>query len=140
MILRNFPIPPTSNNLYIPVRGRLIKSKEGREYDLKVQQYGSLHFYKLKEIREKIKEFPELLVETVFVFHKSRVIGKQGQMKKLDSSNRIKQVHDGFAKLIGIDDCYYVQTPVSKATCDKIEDEQVIITISKGELKRFEDM
>ena len=143
--ITKWPMPPTQNKLYSSFRGRLVKSKEGREYDAKLDLFKMLYKRKLdvlkKDIGSLIIEHGKCLkISTIFIFHKSKVIGKKGQMKKLDATNRIKQVHDHLARVLEIDDCYFVNSIIDKATCDYPKDEQVIISISSGHLLDFKDL
>lgn len=143
--ITKWPMPPTSNKLYSSFRGRLVKSKDGRAYDDKLDLFKMLYKRKLDVVKNQLKSLIEehgkcLKISTVFVFHKNKVIGQKGQMKKLDATNRIKQVHDHLARLLEIDDCYFTNSIIDKATCDDPKEEQVIITISSGQLIRFEDL
>lgn len=133
-ILTKFPLPPSSNQLYASVRGRLVKSQEGRKYDNLIQLYKLKKFRDLERITHAFTDADVLNIETIFVFARKRIVGQKGQIKKLDASNRIKQLHDGLSKLIGIDDCRFVSGTFSKATCEKECDEQVIIKITKSQL------
>lgn len=133
-------MPPSSNQLYASYKGRLIKSVIGRKFDASIQAFKLIKFRQLAKIKESIKPDHLLLVDTVFVFHRKRVIGVKGQMKKLDASNRIKQTHDALARLLEIDDCFFVQGSFSKAICDHALDEQVIITIREGKLQTLDEV
>jgi hypothetical protein len=132
--LTRFPLPPSSNHLYASVGGRLVKSIEGRKYDSYLQLYKLRKFKDLETISKAFQEADILHIETTFVFAKNKIVGKKGQIKKLDASNRIKQLHDGLSKLIGIDDCRFVSGAFSKATCERENEEQVIVKISRSEL------
>ncbi len=139
-ILRNFPLPPSSNQLYASVRGRLIKSVEGRKYDAAVSLYKLRKFIDLDKITNAFSNAGILEIETIFVFHRKRIIGLKNQIKKLDTSNRIKPCHDGLARILEIDDCYFKAGKFSIATCDDPKDEQVIIIVNKSELKTLEQI
>lgn len=133
-ILAKLPLPPSSNQLYSSVKGRLIKSIEGRKYDSLIQLYKLKKFRDIDKISNAFGPADLLNIETIFVFNKNRIIGKKGQIKRLDASNRIKQLHDGLSTLLGIDDCRFVSGAFSKATCQDEKDEQVIVKITKSEL------
>lgn len=142
-----FPMPPSSNKLYSAVRGRLIKSADARKFDSSVdfwaltrKQTLEREKRRLEAIRANGDGFKCFKVSCIFVFHKSRLIGKKGQLKRLDHTNRIKQTHDAFARIMGLDDCLFVDTPTEKVTCDSIKDEQVIITIEPTTMRKFEDL
>lgn len=134
-MLKGFPLPPSSNQLYSSVRGRLVKSMEGRKYSNLVQIYKIKKFREVDKIASAFKPDELLNVETIFVFAKKRIVGVKGQIKKLDASNRIKQLHDGLSTILGIDDCRFVSGTFSKATCENESEEQVIVIITKSDLK-----
>lgn len=145
MIKLSIPhIPPSSNKLYSSYRGRLVKSKAGREYSDKIEFYALTNKRKIEAARKQVKELLEqseyLKIECVFVFHFKRVISLKGTLKKIDVSNRVKQAHDATARLLDIDDCHFVEPIIKLATCEDIKNEQVIITITAGQLLRFEDL
>lgn len=136
-----FPIPPTSNKLYSSFRGRLIKSKDGREFDKAVDFWAYLNKRSIERQKPHLEAIINnggyLKVTCDFIFHKNRVFTKKGTLRKLDASNRVKQVHDNLAKIIGIDDTYFVECVAIKKYCDDIKQEQVIITIEKIEMEQF---
>lgn len=131
MILTKFPMPPSSNGLYASFKGRFIKTVEGRRFDSSAKTFELMNCRKLDQIKaEMAKTKGFWFIDTKFVFVRSRIIGKKGQIKRLDASNRIKQTHDALARIIGVDDCLFVSGAFSKASCEQENDEQVIITIS----------
>ena len=144
MIFKNFPMPPTSNKLYTSVRGRLIKSAEARNFDLKAQRWAYVNNQAIQALKlnlEAIRANGGCFKLTVwFIFDKSSVFTKKGELKKLDHSNRIKQTHDMIAKIIGYDDSLFVHTEEFKVYCDRKEDEQVIFKIEQANIKHIEDL
>jgi len=139
-VLTRFPLPPSSNQLYASVRGRLIKSMEGRKYDNLVQLFKLKKFKELDRIQKELNDGSIINIETIFVFTKNRIIGKKGQVKKLDTSNRIKTCHDGLAKILEIDDSLFKSMQASTATCLSQQDEQVIVVLSKSQIKTLEEI
>lgn len=136
MKLTGFPMPPTSNKLYASVGGRFIKTVEGRRYDAAIAGFSLIKFRQIEKIKKELQAntLPYLHISTTFVFFKKRIVGTRGQLKRLDASNRIKQAHDALAKILSIDDSYFVQGSFSKIMCDDEKDEQVIIEIKEGKL------
>lgn len=98
---------PSSNKLYSSVRGRLIKSVNGRVYANACHYYALKHSAEINEIHTQCKGRP-LRVDCNFVFPKSAVFTKDGRMKKADYTNRVKSCHDELAKMLLIDDCMFV--------------------------------
>lgn len=110
---------PTSNHQYVPVNGRLIKSKEMRKYD------ETIDIVKLKYCRQvdkfllEFKENSMIEIDFVFVFPKKKYFCKDGSLRKFDSYNRIKATADSIAKIIGIDDSLFIDGRVLKTYHEK---------------------
>ena len=124
------PMPPTSNRITMPMRGRLIKTSEYRIYESKIQIYKLKNFRKLEEIEERFKG-KMLRVDTEFFFNHNRVYTKKGELKRIDSHNRIKIIFDVFSKLINIDDSRFVEGMHSKCYCENNKSEYVSLHISE---------
>ncbi len=127
-IFHKYPLPPSSNDLYASVRGRLIKTKVARLYDYEVQNYYLNHLKMMNDIKDFVKD-KMIGVDCTFVFHKKRIISLENKIKKLDASNRLKICHDTLSKILDIDDKQIIRGTFEKATCDDINEEQVIISI-----------
>jgi hypothetical protein len=139
LLLKRFPLPPSSNKLYASVNGRLIKSVEGRRYDASVDMYRLKEFKVLDQFKETIKPTDVFRVDMYFIFMKDRLVSKKDTIKRLDSSNRIKQTSDGLAKIIDVDDCRFITGSYHKAYCRFPQDEQVIIYVKKTALLSLEE-
>lgn len=139
-ILKNFPLSPSSNQLYSSVNGRLIKSQEGRRYAASIQSYALTKHHEIKKIKEELKPSDILKVDFYFVFRRSRIISKKNEYKKLDAHNRLKSAADGLADIIGIDDKQFITGICEKVICEEHEREQIIIHISKTHQRKLEDI
>lgn len=133
-VLQKIPLPPTSNKMYASVRGRLIKSIAARKYSASIDRYAMIYFSKIEEIKKAIPKNATVDVHCDFFFHRNRIFGLKGQIKKIDVSNRIKQVHDSISKLINIDDSRFSFISARKYAIDlnMIESVAVTIKISNG--------
>ncbi len=139
--LEKWPMPPSQNKIYSSVRGRLIKSAIARKFDSDCDFWD----YARKRTVEQIKlNLAAIIanggyfrVDCQFVFHTSKVLSKKGTLKRLDPANRLKCLHDNLARILGIDDTFFVSGSFSKVICDDIKQEQVIITISPANLESF---
>lgn len=123
-------MPPTSNRVTMPMRNRLIKTPEYRIYESKIQIYKLKNFRKLEEIEEKFKG-KMLRVDTEFFFNHNRVFNKKGELKRIDSHNRLKIIYDVLSKLINIDDSRFVEGMHSKCYCENNKPEYVAVYISE---------
>lgn len=134
--LKKFPLCGTSNHLYMPFRGRLIKTQQARSFDQLI------HIYKIKSIevvanwKRDLGPNSILNVDCVFVFKRERIYTKKHTIKKLDTSNRLKQTLDGLAIILDIDDSRFVSGSYSKSYCAS-GDEYVDIEISETEMREF---
>jgi hypothetical protein len=142
--LTKLPIPPSQNKIYSSVRGRLIKSAIARKFDSDCEFWAYLRKRTVEAIKLNLEAIIAnggyLNVDCVFVFHKSKVLSKKGTLKRLDPANRLKCLHDNLAKILGIDDTYFVSGSFSKVICDDIKEEQVIVTISPASLDHFNNL
>lgn len=140
MILKRFPMPPTSNRLLAPYNGRLIKTRECRDYDAKVNQYKLRNFKILEEIKIEFDN-KLIVIDSFFVFSKKRLISKEGQIKKLDASNRIKVAHDNLSRIADLDDKNFVCGFFEKLYCEHEKDEQVIFKLSELKcIRNFDEL
>lgn len=130
--LHGFPLGPSSNQLYASVRGRLIKSFEGRKYAARCALWAANNRLQLLKLRNILKD-KTLRVDCIFVFPKEKLVTKKNTLKKLDWGNRLKSVHDELAKMIGVDDSHFVS-----GYCEKVvgetDEAYIDITISVAEL------
>lgn len=124
---------PTSNTLYTPINSRLVKSNAGRMYEQKVLFWSMSKRRLLEEIATNFKSKP-LRVDCTFVFPKSRLVTKKDTLKKIDYSNRLKASMDMLAKIINIDDSYFV-CGMAKKACGPDDREYINIIISVSELE-----
>lgn len=131
--LHKWPMPMTSNHLYIVSRGRLIKSNEARKYSNSCLQWGMQNRGTINKLREILKD-KTLRVDCCFVFPKSKLITKKNTLKKIDYSNRIKQVFDELSKMIGVDDSHFISGYCCKKISE-IDESSVYITISEAKLE-----
>jgi len=134
--IKNFPIPPTSNQMYASFRGRLIKSKLNRLYDLKVAKWAMENQALVQEIKAKFTGM-QLQVDCKFVFQVDKVFTKKKDLKKMDHTNRIKAAHDALSKIIEIDDSHFIYTPCEKMWCFGEQDEQIVIEISEYKIRGY---
>lgn len=118
--LDNFPMPPSSNAMYASVRGRLIKSKEGRTFESEYKLYELLKRPELLAKKTTLLEACNagyvLKIDAYFLFPKEKLFTKQNVVKKMDANNRLKPALDGLSYCLGIDDKMFFS-----GTCEKIE-------------------
>ena len=135
-MLKNLPLPPSINNLYATYKGHRIKSVEGKVFDKKIQYYKLKHMLLLEEISLFLKD-KCIKVDRYFVFHKSRVFCKNGDIKKLDVTNYVKSLDDGLSLLLGIDDRYFKSGVCELMWCEHKTNEQVIVDLNKFMVKEY---
>lgn len=121
IIFTNFPMSPSSNSMYASVNGRFIKSKEARIFVELTKRWSWSHFNKLKEFKKSYNG-QTLRVDTYFVFTKSRFFIKNGNIRKLDYTNRIKAAHDCFSEIIGVDDSMFTESYICKKFTNRSND------------------
>ena len=139
-VFRNVPLPPSSNGQYRSglVRGKIrhFASQELRNFKVAMQAYFLEHMNNVKIARELLSGYP-LSIHAAFGFERSRLLTKKGSFKRLDVSNRLKALHDEFAKALLIDDCCFVRISAMKYAVKSKGDEKATVTIG---LTEFEEM
>ncbi len=103
------PMPPSENALYrnVPRVGR-VKTAEYKRFERTIRDW---HLANMRWIVAHTKllnlsDSSRLHVESVFHFPKERLFCKDGRVKRLDTSNRVKALHDTIAKVFAFDDRY----------------------------------
>lgn len=134
MVFNDVPIPPSSNNQYKVFR-RNNKIVHASSLSLvafrkEIDAYFLRNMDSIKIARELFGGNKPLSVNCYFAFEKSRIYTKRGHFKRLDVSNRLKALHDAFAKVLLIDDSCFVHVSASKYAVDKKESEHVLVDIS----------
>lgn len=140
LVLKKYPLNSSSNKMYASVRGRFIKSKLARLYESEVFDYYLRNKNAINKIKSIITDKNLIKLDTYFIFHKDRLIGKQGQIKKLDCTNYLKSSHDTLMALLNIDDKQIISGHYEKIACDNIEDEQIIFEIKLTSLLNYNDI
>lgn len=82
----------------------------------------------LKDFLNEIRSKKLCLIVQVY-FKRERLFTKDGRIKKLDISNRIKSVEDCICKAIGIDDSQIFRVVAEKCVTDC--EEQTVISIMR---------
>ena len=107
----------------MPVNGRLIKSKEIRDYDKQITIWILKQNSKIYTLRQLAKEWVDtgycLKVELVFEWPKDKMLTKNGTPKANDVDGRIKSTLDAIAIIIGQDDKYVIEINVRKEYSNK---------------------
>lgn len=141
MNLTGFPMPPTSNNMYRTGRlhsGKIgrFKSADTRRWEADVANWALKHSADLIRIRGWIRSEVTLGkvldVHTRFWFHRSKIVSKKGTPKRLDTTNRIKGVHDILARLLEVDDSYFWHGSFEKLAFDEPLDHPGFVDILIG--------
>lgn len=131
-VIDGFPLPPSVNGLYAWVQGRMVKSKEYRDYEKKVHSWLVDNQEQIKSVRQFIKNLGLQVIHIDSVFHitKHEIICLNGKPKRNDTANRLKALHDVLASFIlGIDDSYFWSCAADKIAVDGKSSACVNITL-----------
>lgn len=109
ILIASFPLSPSDNELYYNMNGvGRVASKELREYKKLCEAYALKNAKMFREVKSIManewKGFSAVKADYFFVFKRERLYCKDGRVKKLDSSNRIKAVQDCLFNILGLDD------------------------------------
>jgi len=157
--ITNFPVPPSTNDLYETTGRAVIKvNKQGKKYyGVKTSRYGSkeLQHYKaqcksfynlnhkaLDEIAIKIKSWISqgyvIRMDSFVAFEYSRVWSKENQPKQIDADNRRKALQDSICEILGIDDKFVFSGIMEKVTCEN--EEQCLINFQPLKPRTINDI
>jgi hypothetical protein len=108
VIVKNFPMPPGSNHLYktCAVGNRIFRapSRKHKDYKKSVKLWALENPDIIRMMKAKVKDWKALQIERYFMFHYKTIYCKDGRIKKMDVSNRIKALDDSLLGLMGLDD------------------------------------
>lgn len=128
-------VPPSVNGSYATnfKTKRRFPSKELLAFK-KLFNSASIHIFdgptktSLKDFLQEIKSKKLCLIVQVY-FKKERLYTKDGRIKKLDISNRLKSCEDCICKAIGIDDSQIFRIVAEKIPTDT--EEQTVISLMR---------
>lgn len=117
--IRGFPMPPSSNNAYINSEsGGRVKARSTREYQDTVKWWAIQNAHQMNRLRDWVLMLPPkhaIRLDRMFNFMPHKILTKNGEPKRNDTTNRIKLLDDAVSALIGIDDCYFWNGYVDKS-------------------------
>ena len=115
MVITGLPMPPSANALYRNVNRRFgkgsgrVKTNEYKIFESKIKQWAWQNPDQFTLARTFIKQVQSrgdlIRLDLTFFFERSRIITKDQRPKRLDTSNRLKAMHDALANMLGFDDC-----------------------------------
>ena len=106
-----------------------------------MQIWALRNFKEIDLLNDAIKDYDgPLRVDLTLVFHKPRIIKKDGGIKlgRNDNTNFVKCVFDKLAQLMNTDDARFNESLIKRVTCENESDQQVIISITKCEIGNYD--
>ena len=141
-ILSAFPMPPSSNHLYVSFvrNGKNIRkpSKELNQYKKQMEKWKFINLLAMQKLhhwmeyeawQHDLKAERLYRLDRYFCFPYSKIWTKEGKPKKLDASNRIKAFDDCFCDMIGVDDKRIWSGVAEKVTLEETRQPCVIVKI-----------
>ena len=114
---------PSVNACHLVSRGRIIKTKEARLFDLSVKGWILRNHFTVERIRKEaaiaLKSGFQLKIICYFCFQSTDIWTQKGEVKRLDVNNRLKPTLDAIAMAIGIDDKYFFEHEEMKVETDE---------------------
>lgn len=122
--LNGLCLPPTENSLYPTFNGRRIKSKALLQFQRDIHYWRMLNKTTALQARETCQFWIQkgyfLKVSALVFFKKEKIFTKDGRVKQLDASNRMKALHDAISdQILSIDDRYFWSVSIEKVVGDK---------------------
>ena len=139
MKFERFPLPPSVNEYLSPVGkgGRFVKNESYKIFEKKVYIWSLKNNALLHDLRLLFKDHKDpLSIDIIFVFHKPRIICKNGSVKlgRNDATNFVKPFLDVLSKLLGIDDSLFNDNSIRRAYCENESDQQVLFSIKETKI------
>lgn len=106
-----------------------------------VMVWGFKYHRQIDAIKEWLKTYDGALSLSIqFVFHKPRILRKDGKIKlgRNDPDNHLKNTKDALSKLIGIDDARFNFCSVERLICENESDQQALIRIGITEVNSYD--
>jgi Holliday junction resolvase RusA-like endonuclease len=128
LIMERFPFGPSVNMMYKTLPNyRRAPTAEFQKFKRRVKKwaeehsdalYASPEYKELKQLMD-IKHYPiRLQLELTMYVNKSKVLCKDGRIKRFDTSNHIKSIEDAMSGIIGIDDKVFFRIIAEKIPID----------------------
>lgn len=122
MLLKGLPMPPSSNALYrfARVKGmqRLVPTGELKAYKRAMRDYYLANKQLCDDIANQLKQDVNegfvFRLNRFFFFSRDKVLTKQGNVKKRDTTNSIKAFDDALSEALGLDDKYFFSSVAQK--------------------------
>lgn len=111
----NIPLPPTDNHLYINIRRGRLKSPDYRNYEADFSIWCYQNHLALKEGAKALEGGYPLAIEIDFKFAYAKLFCKDGPIKKMDVSNRLKCFLDLVSKSLQFDDSRFFRVSCQKS-------------------------
>ena len=84
-----------------------------------IAQYRMANFRAIEEISDKVTKLVKggflLQAHYLFCFPRERLFTKKNEVKRLDSTNRLKSAEDAVSKILNIDDKYFIKNTTERA-------------------------
>lgn len=114
-VLEGLPIPPLISKIktygFNPKTGKNFQRNVGATksfYEVVYFTCLAMPIVKRREIRAWCEDpWNTVRLDAYFYLKKAALFSKKGTRKKTDPSNRLKALHDGLAKGLGVDDCHF---------------------------------
>lgn len=114
-------MPPSSNGAYRPFvskgKMRFASTADWASFKRDFTVYRLLNAAAFKVAEGVIAKVTPLTlgIHCDFYFPHEKLFTKDGRLKKLDVSNRLKALHDCVAEALGVDDCVFTEISATKA-------------------------
>lgn len=108
-------MPPSDNDIQRSAKtGYRYDTDEYKLFKHAITVWEMLHRQGLKEVRASIQDWKYIGLEIGLEFPESALFNKQGGIKRLDATNRLKALCDALSKLLERDDSHFWEVLVFK--------------------------
>ena len=137
IILKDIPLQPTDNHLYVNYGDLRKKSVKHKHFKALFSKWALVNHRIIKEYRQIVQNWKNVKVVIILGLPYETLITKDGRMKAYDGQNRIKATLDCLGIHLGLDDRNFVNVEIEKTICD-LENPVVNVVLRKNTLKSFQ--
>lgn len=128
--LSDFPVAPTTNNLYLTIGKRRVPSKQLKIYKQLVHNWRLDHLKEVKEAALYLKGKGTLALDLIWRAPEVRFFTKTAGIRRLDASNRIKACEDALSEVLGINDSVFFRCSIEKRVIFDLKKECIDVLIT----------
>lgn len=142
IIFQYLPIPPSVNAAYKPItdfhgKRKVISSKELKAFKVECRKWHMMHQKECINANLLLKGADHIRIAVYVCLHDSTIYTKKREVRCYDVQNRLKNILDAVADMIGKDDKHFTSVHIQKVLIPDDVEEHCVVRIKPHDLKYF---